>query len=264
MTKDHKTRNDTTKSDNFNQNQDQGLHKFGSKRENQQDVINAMGSMYAAVLFLGITNATSVQPVVSVERFVSYRERAAGLYSALPFAFAQVVIELPYVLVQTLIYSAVFYAMASFEWRASKLLWYLFFMYFTVLYFTFYGMMTTAVTPNHNVAAVIAAPFYMLWNLFSGFMIPYKRIPAWWRWYYWLNPVSWSLYGLLTSQYGDDDRPVKLSDGIHSMPLKQFLKDGFGFKHDFVPITGIVVVGFCVLFAVIFAYAIKSLNFQRR
>lgn len=49
-----------------------------------------MGSMYAAVLFIGVTNGTSVQPVVSVERFVSYRERAAGMYSALPFAFAQV------------------------------------------------------------------------------------------------------------------------------------------------------------------------------
>lgn len=49
-----------------------------------------MGSMYAAVLFIGITNATAVQPVVSIERFVSYRERAAGMYSALPFAFAQV------------------------------------------------------------------------------------------------------------------------------------------------------------------------------
>lgn len=49
-----------------------------------------MGSMYAAVLFIGVTNATAVQPVVSIERFVSYRERAAGMYSALPFAFAQV------------------------------------------------------------------------------------------------------------------------------------------------------------------------------
>lgn len=63
-------------------------------RESQQDIFNAMGSMYAAVLFIGITNATAVQPVVSVERFVSYRERAAGTYSALPFAFAQVLLLL--------------------------------------------------------------------------------------------------------------------------------------------------------------------------
>ena len=46
--------------------------------------------MYAAVLFLGFQNASSVQPVVAVERTVFYRERAAGMYSALPYAFAQV------------------------------------------------------------------------------------------------------------------------------------------------------------------------------
>lgn len=49
-----------------------------------------MGSMYAAVLFIGVQNATSVQPVVAIERRVFYRERAAGMYSALPFAFGQV------------------------------------------------------------------------------------------------------------------------------------------------------------------------------
>lgn len=86
----------------------------------------------------------------------------------------QVAIELPYVFAQSVIYCSIFYSMASFEWSALKFIWYTYFMYSTLLYFTFYGMMTTAVTPNHNVAAIIAAPFYMLWNLFCGFMIPHK------------------------------------------------------------------------------------------
>lgn len=59
-------------------------------RSRRQDLFNAMGSMYAAVLFIGIQNASSVQPVVAVERTVFYREKAAGMYSALPYAFAQV------------------------------------------------------------------------------------------------------------------------------------------------------------------------------
>ncbi|XP_010249907.1 PREDICTED: ABC transporter G family member 32 [Nelumbo nucifera] len=238
--------------------------RFGSKRETRQDIFNAMGSMYAAVLFIGITNATAVQPVVSTERFVSYRERAAGMYSALPFAIAQVSIELPYVFVQTLIYSTVFYSMAAFEWSLTKFIWYLFFMYFTILYFTFFGMMTTAITPNHNVAAIIAAPFYMMWNLFSGFMVAHKRIPIWWRWYYWANPVAWSLYGLLTSQYGDVDDHVKLSDGVNSVPIRQLLQDQLGYRHDFLGYASLMVVMFSVIFALIFAYAIKSFNFLRR
>ncbi|KAL0337421.1 UNVERIFIED_CONTAM: ABC transporter G family member 32 [Sesamum calycinum] len=194
--------------------------EFGSKRDTQQDIFNAMGSMYVAVLFVGITNATAVQPVVSVERFVSYRERAAGTYSALPFAFAQVAIEFPYVFVQALIYSTIFYSLASFEWAASKFL--------------------------------------------CGFMIPHKRIPIWWRWYYWANPVAWSLYGLVASQYSDSDRLVKLSDGAKLMSTKLLVKNVFGFRHDFIGIAGFMLVGFCMLFALIFAFAIKSFNFQRR
>ncbi|KAE8705821.1 Pleiotropic drug resistance protein 3 [Hibiscus syriacus] len=211
--------------------------KFGSKRESQQDLFNAMGSMYGAVLFIGITNATAVQPVVSIERFVSYRERAAGMYSGLAFAFAQVAIEFPYAFAQSVIYCSIFYSMASFEWNALKFIWYFFFMYTTLLYFTFYGMMTTAVTPNHNVAAIIAAPFYMLWNLFSGFMIPHKRIPIWWRWYYWANPMAWSLYGLVISQYGNNDTTVKLANGVDSMPMRLLLKTVFGYRHDFLSVT---------------------------
>ncbi|KAJ0735440.1 putative ABC-2 type transporter [Helianthus annuus] len=223
-----------------------------------------MGSMYAAVLFIGITNAASVQPVVYVERSVSYRERAAGMYSALPFAFAQVAIEFPYVYVQSLVYSLIFYFLASFERSFFKLFWYIYFMYFTLLYFTFFGMMTIAVTPNHNIAAIVAAPFYMLWNLFSGFMIARMRLPIWWRWYYWANPVSWSLYGLLTSQYGDVNEPLKLADGLHSVPLRQFLKDELGYRYEFLGVAATAVVGFCLLFAVTFAFTMKSFNFQRR
>nr|CAD1842985.1 unnamed protein product [Ananas comosus var. bracteatus] len=184
--------------------------QFGSKRATQQDIFNAMGSMYAAVLFVGITNATAVQPVVSIERFVSYRER--------------VCVEFPYVLVQTLFYGTIFYSLGSFEWTMTKFLWYIFFMYFTLLYFTFFGMMTIAITPNQSVAPIIAAPFYTLWNLFSGFLITRKRIPVWWRWYYWADPISWTLYGLLTSQFGDIEKPMKLSDGNHSANISTFLR----------------------------------------
>ncbi|KAF5806018.1 putative ABC-2 type transporter [Helianthus annuus] len=62
---------------------------LGGKKSTQQDLTNAMGSMYAACLFLGIQNASAVQPVVDVERTVFYRERAAGMYSASPYAFGQ-------------------------------------------------------------------------------------------------------------------------------------------------------------------------------
>jgi hypothetical protein len=56
----------------------------------QQDLFNLMGAMYASVVFVGVNNSSSVQPVVAVERTVYYRERAAGMYSSFPYSFAQV------------------------------------------------------------------------------------------------------------------------------------------------------------------------------
>ncbi|KAL6660323.1 hypothetical protein ACP70R_002445 [Stipagrostis hirtigluma subsp. patula] len=114
---------------------------LGGKMEQAKDLFNVVGSMYAAVLFLGVMNSTSVQPLVAMERTVFYREKAAGMYSAFPYALGQVIIELPYALVQAIIYGFIVYAMMGFDWVAAKFLWYIFVMYVTLLYFTFYGMM---------------------------------------------------------------------------------------------------------------------------
>ncbi|XP_010254256.1 PREDICTED: pleiotropic drug resistance protein 1-like [Nelumbo nucifera] len=232
---------------------------LGSKRGRKQDLINAIGSMYAAVLFLGVQNSSAVQPVVAVERTVFYREKAAGMYSALPYAYAQVMIELPHIFVQASVYGVIVYAMIGFEWTAAKFFWHIFFMYFTLLYFTFYGMMAVAVTPNHNIAAIVSSAFYLIWNLFSGFIVPRTRIPVWWRWYYWACPVAWTLYGLSVSQFGDIEDRLDTGETVES-----YLREYFGFKHDFLGVVAAVIVGFTVLFVFIFAFSIRAFNFQRR
>jgi len=61
--------------------------------------------------------------------------------------------------------------MIGFEWTAAKFFWYLFFGYFTLLYFTFYGMMAVGITPNYHIASIVSSAFYAIWNLFSGFII---------------------------------------------------------------------------------------------
>lgn len=233
---------------------------LGRKTEKRQDLFNAMGSMYAAVLYLGIQNSGSVQPVVVVERTVFYRERAAGMYSAFPYAFGQVVIEFPYILVQTLVYGILVYSMIGFEWTAAKFLWYLFFMYFTLLYFTFYGMMAVGLTPNESIAAIISSAFYNVWNLFSGYLIPRPKIPVWWRWFSWICPVAWTLYGLVSSQFGDIQHFLK----DENQTVAQFITEYFGFHHDFLWFVAVMHVGFTVMFAFLFSFAIMKFNFQKR
>ena len=60
------------------------------KLTTQGGLTNVLGALYASVLFFAIINALVVQPVISAERAVSYRERAAGMYSFAPWVLALV------------------------------------------------------------------------------------------------------------------------------------------------------------------------------
>ncbi|KAL0341974.1 UNVERIFIED_CONTAM: ABC transporter G family member 35 [Sesamum calycinum] len=238
--------------------------KVGTKRENSSDLMTIIGAMYASVLFVGINNCGTVQPVVAVERTVFYRERAARMYSALPYAMAQVVAEVPYVFVQTSYYTLIVYAMVSFEWEAAKFFWFFFITFFSFLYFTYYGMMTVSMTPNLQVAAICSNAFYYLFNLFSGFFIPGPKIPRWWMWYYWSCPMAWTVYGLIVSQYGNVDDTINVPGMSMKPTVKAYIEDYFGYNMGFMGPVAAALVGFTFFFAFMYAYCIKTLNFQKR
>ncbi|XP_065866240.1 ABC transporter G family member 29-like [Euphorbia lathyris] len=238
--------------------------KIGTRRETANDLTVIIGAMYAAVFFIGVNNCSTVQPLVTIERSVFYRERAAGMYSALPYALAQVICELPYVLVQTTYYTLIVYAMVGFEWTAAKFFWFYYISFFSFLYFTYYGMMTASLSPNLQVAAIFAAAFYALFNLFSGFFIPRPKIPKWWVWYYWICPVAWTVYGLIVSQYRDIDDTIR-APGLEPDPsIKWYIMHHYGYDPDFMGAVAGVLVAFTVFFAFMFAFCIKFLNFQTR
>ncbi|XBI06754.1 ABC transporter G family member 51 [Aegilops tauschii subsp. strangulata] len=234
----------------------------GMKRETTGDLYLVMGALYSACLFLGINNASSVQPIISVERAVYYRERAAKMYSSFPYAAAQGLIEIPYIATQTLIFGLITYFMINYERNLGKLLLYLLYMFLTFTYFTFYGMVAVGLTPTQSVAAVVASAFYSSWNLFSGFLIPQSRIPGWWIWFYYICPVAWTLNGIITSQLGDVDTRI-VGPGFDGT-VQEFIQQNLGCEQGMTGVTIAVLIAFCVLFFSVYAFSIKMLNFQRR
>ncbi|XP_058219937.1 pleiotropic drug resistance protein 2-like isoform X1 [Rhododendron vialii] len=237
--------------------------KKGNQIHQQQDLLNLLGATYSAILFLGASNAAAVQSVVSIERTVFYRERAAGMYSELPYAFAQVAIETIYVAIQTFVYSLLLYSMIGYQWTPVKFLYFYYFIFMCFTYFSMYGMMVVALTPGPQIAAIIMSFFLSFWNLFSGFLIPRPLIPIWWRWYYWCSPIAWTIYGIFTSQVGDKTSPV-IIPGQTSLPVNEFLQKNLGFEHSFLVPVAFAHVGWVLLFFFVFAYGIRFLNFQRR
>uniref|UniRef100_F6GUS2 ABC transporter domain-containing protein n=1 Tax=Vitis vinifera TaxID=29760 RepID=F6GUS2_VITVI len=234
----------------------------GSKRDSTQSLVMVMGALYASCLFVGVNNSASVQPIVSVERTVFYRERAAGMYSPFPYAAAQGLVEIPYTILQTIVFGVITFFMINFERTARKFFLYLVFMFLTFSYFTFYGMMAVGLTPNQQLAAVVSSAFYSLWNLLSGFLIPKPRIPGWWIWFYYICPVAWTLRGIISSQLGDVTE-ITIGPGFKGA-VNKYLNDKLGFGPGMIGVSAVVLICFSVLFFSVFAISVKVLNFQKR
>ena len=81
----------------------------------------------------------------------------------------------------------------------------------------------------------------------------------WWKWYFWVCPVSWTLYGLVVTQFGDIKERLETGETV-----EEFIRSYFGYRNDFVGVVALLVVGMSMLFGFIFAYSIRALNFQRK
>ena len=117
-------------------------------RENQFERLKR--DLLDILRFIGCLNACLVQPVITVERPVFYRERAAGgclgfgwrnsclvcnlltcrasandagYYASGSYALGQLLIELPYLLFQACLYSLIVYAMVGYDWTPGKFFW---------------------------------------------------------------------------------------------------------------------------------------------
>lgn len=71
--------------------------------------------------------------------------------------------------------------------------------------------------------------------------------------------MAWTLYGLVTSQFGDVSDPMDTDQTV-----AEFVSSYFGYNYDFLGVVAAVHVGITVLFGFIFAFSIKVFNFQKR
>lgn len=89
-----------------------------------------------------------------------------------------------------------------------------------------------------------------------------QLIPKWWIWFYYVVPTSWSLNGILTSQYGDVQKEIAVFGDTKT--IASFLTHYFGFHHNMLPLVALLLSFYPFLFASLFAYCIAYFNFQRR
>lgn len=84
----------------------------------------------------------------------------------------QVTIEIPYILVQAILYVVITYPAMGYYWSAYKVFWYFYTTFCTFLYFVYLGMLLVALCPSLETASILSSAIFTILNLYSGFLMP--------------------------------------------------------------------------------------------
>uniref|UniRef100_A0A804Q8K5 ABC transporter domain-containing protein n=1 Tax=Zea mays TaxID=4577 RepID=A0A804Q8K5_MAIZE len=237
--------------------------QIGSTVKEEQDVFNILGIAYASALFLGLVNCSTLQPILAMEKVVFYREKASDMYSSMAYVITQIGIEIPYMIIQVFIFSAIVYPMAGFQLTVTKFFWFVLYMILSFTDYTLYGMMAVALAPSIEIASGLSFLIFMIWNVFSGFIVSRKMMPPWWRWMYWADPAAWTVYGLMFSQLGDCTELIHVP-GQPDQPVRLFLEEYLGLQGDYFILVTVLHIALSMLFGIVFYISIKYLKFHRR
>ena len=85
-----------------------------------KELNNALGLLYLVAVVLSMDIAFEAQPFLSAERLVYFREKAAGAALAGPQMLSAAVVELPYLLAQTMVFAVPVYLAVGYERSAAK------------------------------------------------------------------------------------------------------------------------------------------------
>lgn len=101
-----------------------------------------------------------------------------SLYIIQIFNVLQVLVEVPYSLLQSVLYTIIVYPMIGYHMSVYKMFWSLYSIFCSLLIFNYCGMLMVALTPNVHMAVTLRSSFFSMLNLFAGFVIPKQvRLP---------------------------------------------------------------------------------------
>lgn len=86
-----------------------------------------------------------------------------------------------------------------------------------------------------------------------------QRMHVWLRWFTYVCPGWWGLYGLTIAQYGDVETRLDTGETV-----VEFMKNYYGYEYNFLWVVSLTLIAFSLFFVFIYAFSVKILNFQKR
>ena len=158
----------------------------------------AMNFAFGALAFMGL--------MINERKFFE-REQASASYQVISYYMAIFISELPYTILQALIFSIINYWAVGL--RADAGAFFTFFLICLLMGDLGIGLASffSAIAPDFRTASSMSFPVLMVSFLFAGFYVQKPLIPDYWIWAYYISFINYGLNSLAINEFPDGDDP---------------------------------------------------------
>ncbi|TMW64393.1 hypothetical protein Poli38472_013015 [Pythium oligandrum] len=250
-----------------------GLSYQGTNYTSARGISAGIGMIFLSSIFFGLISFNIVLPVAAAERAVFYRERAKETYNALWYYLATPVVEIPYVFLSALVYTAILFPLAGFEGQ-HEFLMYWFVTSIHVLMQIYMGQCLVYALPSVQAASGLGALLSSIFLLFAGFNPPTSKIPSAYMWLHYASPPSYTIAALAGVLFSDCETPggSKLGCQVVKNPsakfmgasVKIYVEAVFKMKHDLIWTNIAILIVLCFMFRGLALLALRYVNHQKK
>ncbi|TMW55199.1 hypothetical protein Poli38472_013090 [Pythium oligandrum] len=248
-----------------------GVVFIGLDYTTYQGVNAGVGILFITSCFIGVVGLESGLPLIFQERTVMYRERAAQTYHPRWHFIAAFLVEIPYVLVSTLVFCGIFFPLANFPGGFSTFVIYWLYSSFNVFIQVILGQAVALSLTGLEAALLVALFFNVLCFLLMGYTPPAWTLPAGYKWLHYVIPYKYVVNLLAGTVFGGDFGEQAVRDplppalGLPShATIQQYMHRVYLVDSDQQTLSMGLLSAYLVGFVLLSLVAVRFINHQHR
>ncbi|QKX59307.1 uncharacterized protein TRUGW13939_06439 [Talaromyces rugulosus] len=197
---------------------------FYNLQPNSTGVFPRGGVMFFMLLFNSLLALAELTATFS-SRPILMKHKSFSFYRPSAYALAQVVVDMPLVLFQVVLFDIVVYFMANLSRTASQFFISLLFLF--ILTMTLYSFFRAvgALCPSLDVATRVTGVALQALIVYTGYLIPPWKMHPWLKWLIWINPVQYAFEALMGNEFHhlniECTPPYLVPEGPNATPQHQ-------------------------------------------
>ncbi|CBF69609.1 hypothetical protein AN6369.2 [Aspergillus nidulans FGSC A4] len=174
--------------------------RLGTEQEYIQPFINAIFFGSAFMSFM----AVAYVPAYLEDRATFTKERANGLYGALPFIISNFIIGLPFLFLISILFSIVSYWLSNFRPSAPAFFTWVMWLFLDLVAAESLVVLVTSIFPNFVIALALVAFANGLWMSVGGFLVSPNILNPFWKYvFHYIDYQAYVFQGMMVNEFAE-------------------------------------------------------------